>query len=207
MSVSQYAFERNLELKGKDIKDFPFKNMDPAAAAQAMQTEQDGIPSIMVWNPFVLQTLRTRENSKVLFDSTAIPEEIIDMVVIGKDSLAKEGGEAFACAVIDTFYELNKLLEDPAEGDDTLVALGAKFSSLGLDDMKIVVKQTQFYKTPDAALALFGGEVFQNETMPRVVDFCVSHDIVGSKPTVGYGDATAQLNFDSSFIKQVQAKQ
>ncbi len=42
MSVSQYCFERNLELQGKTIADFPFKNMDPGAAAQAMQTNQQG---------------------------------------------------------------------------------------------------------------------------------------------------------------------
>ena len=94
-SVSQYMFERNLELQGKSPDAFPFKNMDPAAAAQAMQTKQENIRSIVVWNPFVLQTLRTREDSQVLFDSTTIPGEIIDMVVMGKDSLAKAGGHGF----------------------------------------------------------------------------------------------------------------
>ncbi len=51
-SVSQYTFERNLELLGKDPADYPFKNMDPGAAAQAMQTNQENISSIVVWNPF-----------------------------------------------------------------------------------------------------------------------------------------------------------
>jgi ABC-type nitrate/sulfonate/bicarbonate transport system substrate-binding protein len=145
-SVSQYMFERNLELLGKDPGQYPFKNMDPAAAAQTMQTNQPNINSIVVWNPFVLQTLRTRDGSKILFDSTTIPEEIIDMVVVGKDVLKKPGGEDFVCAVIDTFYEVNRLLSDPDKGDATLVALGAKFSSLPLEDMKEVVKQTRFYK-------------------------------------------------------------
>ena len=205
-SVSQYMFERNLELAGKNPQDYPFKNMDPAAAAQAMQTSQDNIASIVVWNPFLLQTLRTRAGSKVVFDSTSIPEEIIDMVVMGKDALAKPGGEDFACAVIDTFYEMNKLLADPDKGDETLVALGAKFSSLPLDDMKVVVEQTRFYKTPDAAIELFTKDSFQNDTMPRVVDFCATHDIVASKPTVGYGDTSVQLNFDTSYIEKVKAK-
>ena len=205
-SVSQYMFERNLELAGKSPSEFPFKNMDPAAAAQAMQTNQENMDSIVVWNPFLLQTLRTRTGSKVLFDSTTIPEEIIDMVVVGKDSLDKTGGESFACAVIDTFYEVNKLLADPARGDETLVALGKKFSSLPLEDMKVVVQQTKFYQTPDDAIALFTKESFQNDIMPKVVDFCASHDIVESKPTVGYGDATKQLNFDTSYIERVKAQ-
>jgi NitT/TauT family transport system substrate-binding protein len=205
-SVSQYMFERNLEEMGKDPANFVFKNMDPAAAAQAMQTKQENIRSIVVWNPFVLQTLRTRDGSKILFDSKTIPGEIIDMVVIAKASLEKDGGEDFACAVIEAFYEVNKLLADSEKGDETLVALGEKFSSLPLEDMKIVVEQTKFYKSADKALELFGSETFRSETMPKVVDFCATHDIVDSKPIVGFDSATAQLNFDTQYIKKVQSQ-
>jgi NitT/TauT family transport system substrate-binding protein len=207
MSVSQYCFERNLELQGRSIKDFPFKNMDPGAAAQAMQTNQEDIQSIMVWNPFVLQTLRTRDGAKVLFDSSTIPEEIIDMVVIGKDALSRDGGEAFAGAVIETFYEINRMMADPATGDETLIAIGEKFSSLQIDDMKEVVKQTRFYGTPDAALTLLSDEKFKTETMPAVVSFCESHGIVEKKPTVGFNDDAAQLNFTTKFIEAAKSGQ
>ena len=206
MSVSQYCFERNLELQGKTIADFPFKNMDPGAAAQAMQTNQEGIESIMVWNPFVLQTLRTRKDAKVLFDSSTIPEEIIDMVVIGKDALQRPGGEDFARAVIETFYEINKMMVDPVVGDETLVAIGQKFSSLKLEDMKEVVKQTQFYATPDAAIALFKQEKFQKETMPMVVDFCAAHGIIDKKPTIGFDDETAQVNFVTTYLESAKGQ-
>lgn len=205
-SVSQYAFERCLIKLSKDPKDYPFKNKDPAAAAQAMQTGQPDVKSIMVWNPFVLQTLRTRDGAKRLFDSGAIPEEIIDMVVIGKDALAKPGGDKFACAVIDTYYRVNALLADKKEGDETLVAIGRKFSSLGLEDMKQVVKETRFYKSPDEALGLYERKEFQEKTMPMVVDFCVSHGICEKKPSVGFGKPDAQLNFDTTYIKKVKAK-
>ena len=143
-SVSEYCFVRNLELAGEDEKNHQFTNMDPAAAAQAMITNQEGYQAIMVWNPFVLETLKKRDDAKVLFDSTGIPGEIVDMVVVARQSLEKEGGEAFAHAVCDTYYQLNQMLADPQTGDETLVALGAKFSSLGLQDMKKVVQQTQF---------------------------------------------------------------
>lgn len=206
MSVSQYCFERNLELQGKTIADFPFKNMDPGAAAQAMQTNQADIESIMVWNPFVLQTLRTRDGAKVIFDSSTIPEEIIDMVVIGKDALAKEGGESFAGAIVEAFYEVNKMMADSATADETLIAIGQKFSNLKLDDMKEVVKQTRFYGTPDEALALLTSEKFQNETMPQVSSFCESHGIVASKPTIGFNSDDAQFNFTTKFIEAAKAK-
>lgn len=202
-SVSQYCFERVLEIQGKDPKDFPFQNMDPSAAATAMQTGNEEIQSIMVWNPFVMQTLSTRKDSKVLFDSTSIKEEIIDMVAIGKDSLAKDGGDRFANAILDTFYSVNKLIDDPATRSETLVALGAKFSKLGLEDMQEVVKQTQFYNTPSKGLALMNDETFRNKTMPAVADFLVSHEMAETKPTFGFNSADSQLNFDTQFLSEM----
>ncbi len=209
-SVSEYCFVRNLELKNEKEEDHQFTNMDPGAAALAMQTGSAEHKAIMVWNPFVLQTLKSVKESKRLFDSKTIPEEIIDMVVVSQETLNKSGGKEFACAVIDTFYEVNRLLKDPNEGDDTLVSLGKKFSNLGLEEMKQVVQETQFYKTPDEALGLFTGDKFP-KTMERIVDFCVSHKIVDAKPQVAFGSkdsaGNAQLRFDPTYIKLVAEKQ
>jgi len=201
-SVSQYAFERILVKKGLSPADFPFTNMDPGAAAQAMQTGDSSIESIMVWNPFVMQTLRDQPKSKKLFDSSDIPEEIIDMVVVAKDSLAKEGGRRFARCILETIYSINQRMEDPKTADKTLIAIGAKFSNLELDDMKQVVQQTQFYKTPADALKLFESETFRNTTMPLVADFCVAQKIVAQKPSIGFDKADSQMNFDSSYLKE-----
>jgi hypothetical protein len=117
-SVSQYCFERCLEKLGKNPADFPFSQMDPEQAALAFQGKNDGINSIMVWNPFVMQSLRSRTDSKVLFSSETIPEEIIDMVVVGKDSLSKPGGEAFAKLELDdmkTIVQQTKFFSQPSD--------------------------------------------------------------------------------------------
>ncbi len=128
------------------------------------------------------------------------------MVVVSKESLDKPGGKDFARAVIDTYYELNKMLEDPNTGHDTLVALGAKFSSLGLEEMKKVVEQTRFYKTPKDGLDVFKGEQLP-KIMATVVDFCVAHDIVKQKPSLAFGGGQdAQLVFDPTYIEEVQKK-
>ncbi len=204
-SVSQYVFERCLQLKGKNVADFKFSNMDPAAAAQAVQTNQANINSIMVWNPFVLQTLRTRTNSQVAFSSESIPEEIIDCVVASKASLKKNKGTEFACAVAETFYEMNKLLDNPETADATLVAVGAKFSNLGLEDMKIVKKQTQFYNTPDSALALIRSEKLKNETNPLLIEFCKKHEILSQDVKIGFTNSDDDnLSFTDEYILKVK---
>ena len=209
-TVSEYCFVRNLEILGEKEKDYTFTNMDPAAAALAMQQKQKGYDAIVVWNPFVLSTLNKRKDTKVLFDSTTIPEEIIDIVVVAQASLDKPGGKDFACAVIDTYYAVNKRIGDPATRDDTLIALGEKFSNLDLESMKIVVQQTKFYGTPQAGInVLTGGET--KEIMKKVLKFCVDHEIVPKAPTVSYGDKKsapkADLRFDTTYIEEVVAKE
>ena len=207
-SVSEYCFVRNLELLGQAEKDYTFSSMDPGAAAIAMQQGKAEQQAIVVWNPFVISTLAKRDDVRVLFDSTKIPNEIIDSVVVSKESLEKEGGEAFACAVIDAFYQVNAAIADPANRNDTLIAIGEKFANVSLEDMEKVVQQTKFYSTPDEGIALLTGSELP-DIMGRVVDFCASHGIVESKPTLGYGDAAkspdAAVRFDPSFIQKVKA--
>lgn len=200
-SVSQYAFERILTARNLNPKEFPFESMDPQAAATALQTGNDSIKSIMVWNPFVMDTLKKVQGSKRLFDSSEIPEEIIDMVVIGKDSLGKDGSKRFAQCLMETFYTINKRMENPETRDATLVALGAKFSNLQLEEMKQVVTQTKFYTTPAEGLALYKSDKFKNTTMPAVVKFCVDNQIVEGKATVGFDKADSQLNFDTGLLQ------
>ena len=199
-TVSEYCFVRNLEILGEKESDYQFSNMDPGAAAVAMQQKQASVEAIVVWNPFVMETLNKRPDSKVLFDSTSIPNEIIDAVIVSQDSLNKPGGKDFACAVIDAFYAVNQRIANEATRDDTLVALGEKFSHLDLESMKTVVKQTKFFATADEGKAILTGSELP-DIMTKVSEFCVSHEIVDRSPSVAYGAAaTGDLVFDPSYI-------
>lgn len=203
-SVSQYTFVRNLEILGENPKDYSFTNMDPAAASQAMITKSAGIDAIVVWNPFVMETLKQRKDASVLFSSTKIPGEIIDMIAMAETSLAKPGGKNFAKAVAETFYEINKMMANPDTADDTLVAIGSKFSSLNLEQMRIVVDQTVFYKTPADANKLFGGADLP-KTMTKVTGFCKAYGIVDKDPVITYGDEQtkgANLRFTTEFVSK-----
>jgi NitT/TauT family transport system substrate-binding protein len=202
-SVSQYAFERIITNRGLNPQDYPFVNMDPGAAATAMQTGDKNVQSIMVWNPFVMETLNKVSGSQRLFDSSEIPEEIIDMVVVAKDALAKEGGVRFARCILEAFFAINDRMADPATADKTLVAIGAKFSNLQLEDMKQVVQQTRFFKTPSEGLELMRSNKFQKETMPAVADFCEKQEMFQTRPTFGFDTAEAQLNFDTSHLQSL----
>lgn len=207
-SVSEYCFVRNLELLGKKETDFKFTNMDPGAAAQAMQVKDAKVQAIVVWNPFVLQTLKTRDDVHVLFDSAKIPGEIVDMVVCAKASLDKEGGDRFAKAVCETFYELCKMIEDPKTRKKTLVYLGKKFSNLTAEEMEEVVKQTVFYSSPEEGEKLLSSEEFKS-VMSRVTLFCTSHAVIEKTPSIEFGSEKKDginLRFDAQYIKAVKGE-
>jgi ABC transporter binding protein (urea carboxylase system) len=208
-SVSEYCFVRSLENAGHKEKDFSFSNMDPGAASAAMQQKQASVEAIMVWNPFVLETLSKRSDVKVLFDSTGIPNEIIDSVIMSQDSLKKEGGEAFACAIAEAFYTITERMNQPDTRNATLTALGEKFSNLDLAAMNKVVRQTKFLTTPGEAIALFNGQELP-QIMDRVVSFCVDHEITGRAPALSYGktedDNKAELRFDPTYVQKVAAQ-
>ena len=200
-SVSNYLFWRYLKQQGKNPADFPFKNMDPDSAAQAIQTNQKDINSAVIWNPGLLQTIRTRQGSKVLFDSTVIPGEIVDVVVAGKDVLSKPGGENFLCAVIDCYYEVCKLTGQ----DKVIEEFGTKNSKLNLADMKTILTQTVFYKTSDEAITLFNSDQFR-KGLVEIIAFQREVGSLEKQPYFGFNDETAQVNFTTKYIKMVASK-
>lgn len=203
-SVSQYAHYRGLVLKGKDPKDFPFANLDPAAAATALQSGDKDKQAICVWNPFALQTLRTAKGAARIFDSSLFPGEIVDMVVIGNDSLVKPGGENFAIMLCKIQYEVNRRLwsSNPEVAEAALKALGQDFCSLPVEDMRICVKETSFYKTAQDGIAWYKSDTFK-KNMDVVVDVCKKLGVLTDKvPTIGWGDKTKQLNFDVQYMEK-----
>lgn len=228
-SVAHVAWYATLEKAGKDPSQYTFKNMDPAAAAQAMQTNQENINAAQVWNPFVLQTLRTRSGAQTTLSTESVPGLVVDGIVVGKDVLQRPGGENFACAVIDTFYQTSALL-GPALGNqgDTLsaaeakqlvgtlseeqqkalVSLGDKFSNLPAEDMVICTHQTVFYRNADEGTSLLAGNEFQQTTTPKVAEICEKIGIVDKAPTIAFGsykDNDAQLVYDTQFMERVKA--
>ena len=216
-SVSEYAFDRNLEKLKLNRKDYTFSGEEPLTASTKMAQKAKDHQAIMVWNPFVLEVLDKNPEAKRLFDSSSIPEEIIDMVVVAEDSLKKEKGDAFAACIIDVYYEVSKIIYGPdqKEADRVLTMLGEKFTTstktaTTLDKMKICVKETRFYKTPDEGLALFTGKTLP-ETMKLVSKFCKEKDMIKKDVNYVFGDAQvgaqAQLRFDPSYMQKVKDMQ
>lgn len=207
-SVSEYTFRRNLEKLGENPSEYRVVNKDPQAAATMFQQRKPGVDAIVVWNPFVLDTLESRKDAHVLFDSTSIPNEIIDSIVASEASLAKPGGDRFAEAVVHTYYALNAKLRASATHNETLMAIGAKFSNI-TDPAKMgaIVTQTKFFGTSAEGMAVLEKSSL-NSTMNTVQRVYVDFEVIPSKikVTIGPKAAASGLRFDPSYMKAVQQK-
>lgn len=205
-SVSEFLKVAGMEKLNLDPNDYKFENLDPAAAATALQNDTGDVKAICVWNPYAMQTLRTASDVEVWFDSTLIPEVIVDCVVQSNESLKREGGERFAALVCDCYYQVNEKLfsDDQTVADATLTALGKDFSKLPLADMKLVVQETKFYSTPKAGIDLLSSDKFKS-TMDYVVAVCQKIEVLkpGEQPTIGYNDPSKQLNFTTKYMEKV----
>lgn len=208
-SVSQLVVHEGLKAKGFDPKDFELANLDPGAAAQAIQNPDGQVKAICVWNPFALTVLKNMENAKSLFSSEDTPGLIVDMVVVADSSLEKEGGENFAKALCDIQYKVCEAIANPATRNETVVALGEDFSNLPYEDMETCLKQTKFYMTAQDGTSLFSSSEFQDK-MKEVIAACGEIEMLESKgdqvnaPTLSYDGSDAQLKFTIDYMSAVK---
>lgn len=206
-SVSEYTWIRGLEQSNQNPAEFSFVNLDPGAAAMALQNASGEVKAICVWNPFALQTLRKAQGAKEIYSSDLIPGEIIDQIVIGNDSLSRPGGEAFATCLCDIQYTVCDKLwsSDLAVRDATRTALKEDFApGLTLEDMEIILRETSFYPTAETGIALYTSVEFKTN-MDTVVSTCQTIGVLeaGKLPTIGYDSGNSQLTFSTKFMKLV----
>lgn len=206
-SVSEYAFDKCLESLGEKVSDYTFESLDPVQVGVVLQSGE--IEAGVTWNPVVMETLKAKPDLKRLFDSSLIKGHIVDMVVASRESLAKEGGKEAACALADTYYSVCKLMENPDTRDQALTAMGKRFARLGLEDMKTIVKETEFYSTPEKGIAVFSGTELPEIMKAHVVPWALSKGLLeaGKEPGVSFASgADVNLCFDSQYITASQSK-
>lgn len=147
-SVSHYLLARGLEsagLKLTDVKVVNTSDADIVAAFSAPETK-----AVVPWNP-QLSEIKKLPGAKEVFDSSKIPGEILDTLVISTE-LAKSNPN-LAKALTGIWYETTQLMSrQDAEGKAAREAM-AKLSGADLAGYEAQLKTTHLYYDPKAALA------------------------------------------------------
>jgi len=207
LSVSHYLLARGLttvKLSEKDIKTVNTSDADIVAASKSADAT-----AIVTWNPQLLE-VKSEPGTTLVFDSSKIPAEIEDLMVINTATL-KDNPE-LAKALVGIWYETIGLMKDTGEKGKAAREAMAKLSGTDLAGFETQLKTTYMYYEPKDGAAFMAGP-----ELPRIMNlvrgFCFEHNLLGEKvkskdaigietPTTTMGSAkNVKLRFDPSFMK------
>ena len=216
-TVSQYLLERALtlnKLEG-DIKKLKLVNTSDTDIAGAFiaDTNQD---AVVTWKPLVSQIAKTK-GVKSLFNSSQIPGEILDLMVVRTEVLNRPdgSGQRFAKALAGAWYETMQQMSGAGTADKVLKEIAAA-SEDSLESYKEQLSTTNLFYTPASAVAFTTAPDFKTK-MNLVRQFCFTHGLLGGVASVddvaiSYPDASVQgkagkvrLHFDTTYMKLAQA--
>src|SRR5580692_6317039 len=202
-TVSQYLFERALTLNGQEsqIKRVKLVNTSDSDIATAFisDSSQD---AVVTWKPMVSQIAKTK-GVKAIFNSSQIPGEIVDLMVVRTDILNRPdgSGERFAKALAGAWFETTKLMSGKGPDTDKVLKDVAAGSEDTLDSYKEQLSTTNLFYAPQAAAAFTTAPDFKQK-MNLVRQFCFTHGLLGANTkspdevAIKYPDGAVQGNKD-----------
>ncbi|HSX69789.1 MAG TPA: putative urea ABC transporter substrate-binding protein, partial [Pseudomonas sp.] len=208
LSVSHYLLARGLERAGLAEKDLKVVNTSDADMVAAFAT--DDVQAVATWNPLLAEIEATPGVTKV-FDSSQIPGEIIDLMVVNSETL--KDNPALGKALTGAWYEIMATMgADSAEGKAAREHM-AKASGTDLAGYEAQLAATKmFYSAKDAVA--FANSPKLPATMTKVAEFSFSHGLLGegaqSADAVGMAFArdvvtgdkgNVKLRFDPSYMQ------
>jgi len=179
LSVSHYLLARGLESVGLSEKDITVVNTSDADMVSVYTT--DDVTAVATWNP-LLSEIESMPDSHKVFDSSQIPGEIIDLLVINTDTLA--ANPKLGKALVGAWYEIMSHMNgDKAKDAKSYMATA---SGTDLAGYEAQLDSTEMFYTPAQALALTNSETLV-DTMKNVAEFSFNHGLLGDgAPDAGF---------------------
>ncbi len=180
LSVSHYLMARGLESVGLSEKDVKVVNTSDADIVAAFST--DDVTSVVTWNP-LLSEITAQPNTSLVFDSSKIPGEIIDMMVANTETL--KDNPKLGKALTGAWYEIMDIMTSKSKADEAKTYM-AKQSGTDLAGYNQQLAATNmYYKASDAVT--FTNSTELKETMKKVAEFSYDHGLLGEgAPDAGF---------------------
>lgn len=206
LSVSHYLLARALEKAGLSERDVNLVNTSDADLATVVMAKPEY--AAVTWNP-PLMTVLSDPEANLVFDSSMIPSEIMDVLISRTDA-----PEAFKLAITEAWYEVMSLLRDPQTAEP-LIAEMAVNSGTTVSEFKAQLATTRLYFDPtEATEAMESDSVKQSMDFVRSFSFskglfgqyAQSADFVGiefADSTILGDPANVKLRFSSKYMADV----
>jgi NitT/TauT family transport system substrate-binding protein len=199
LSVSHYLLARGLEKVGLSEKDLKVVNTSDADLVAAFTTSD--VTAVTTWNPLLAEIEATPGVTKV-FDSSQIPGEIIDLMVVNSDTL--KDNPAFGKALTGAWYEIMATMSADTPAGKSAREDMAKASGTDLAGYEAQLAATMmFYSAKDAVA--FATSPKLPATMTKVAEFSFSHGLLGegakSADAIGMSFAKGLVTGDKGNLK------
>jgi NitT/TauT family transport system substrate-binding protein len=208
LSISHYLLARALELNGMSEKYVSVVNTSDADMVSAYTTND--VSNVVTWKPQVSEILKMPKANNI-FDSSKIPGEIMDLMVVNSNTL--KDNPNFGKALVGAWYEMMDLMNANTKATTDAKAIMAKASGTDISGFDDQLKTTNmFYKASDAVKFNNSDEIMK--TMEFVAKFSFNHGLYGDGASdygfVGIefpngkviGDkGNIKLRFDDSYMK------
>lgn len=176
-SVSEYLLVRGLESAGMTEKDVKVVNTADPDMVGAFQTPD--VTAMVTWNPMVSEIAKLPD-AHVVFDSSKIPGEIIDMMVANTEVLKKNPD--FGKALAGIWYDTVTLMQaDTAEGAAARAAMGAASGTDQAGFEEQLAATRLFDKPADGVAFVTSAEL--PTTMEHVRTFLFDKGLLGTGAT------------------------
>jgi len=212
LSVSHYLLARALETVGMKEADVTVVNTSDADMVAVFGTKD--VSAVTTWNPLLSEILSQPKSTKV-FDSSQIPGEIMDLMVVNTATLNKN--PALGKALVGAWYEIMTTMSAGDKAATAAKTTMATASGTDLAGFESQLASTKMFYIPAAALELVNSDKLLN-TMQKVAEFSFDHGLLGDgAPDAGfigvegpkgiYGNKkNVKLRFDTLYMQMAADK-
>jgi NitT/TauT family transport system substrate-binding protein len=212
-TVSEYLLERGMVLNGQQAQlgKLHLINTSDSDIVAAFSNNKSN-EAVVTWKPLVSQIVQDK-GVRSIFDSSKIPGEIMDLMVVRSEVLNTPNGQKFAKALTGAWYET---IQQVAAGQPNALKYSAAASGDSVESYKEQLKTTALFVTPKSAVDFMdGAEVQQKMDLVRL--FCFKHGLLGQgihsvdDVAIAYPNGTVQgnktrvrLRFNSAFMQAAE---
>lgn len=171
LSVSHYLLARALGQHGLSERDIKVINTSDADIAAAFIAQPNA--AVVTWNP-PLQQVRNVKNAKLVFDSSKIPGEILDLMVV-----KTAADERLKKALTGAWYDTMAVMASSGTGQKQAIGVMAR-SAGGTDaEFNAQLATTQMFYQPAEAVRI-ATDAKLIETMDHVRKFSFEKGLFGA---------------------------
>jgi NitT/TauT family transport system substrate-binding protein len=180
-TVSEYLLERAMVINGLsgDLPHLKLLNTSDSDIVGAYLGDRHNQVAV-TWKPLVSEILAQDSGVKELFDSSKIPGEILDLLVVRTDVLKRPDGSGvrFAKAITGAWYETMTELTGSGPAAVRAISGSAAASDDSVASYKEQLQTTHLFASPQSA-AQFTADAALKQKMDLVRQFCFHHDLLG----------------------------